>query len=378
MKKIFFRGLVVLVIITVTAWFFMPAYLRPALIYQQPRIDNYAIFNNRVVAAGAAVPWASCRDYNASRINDSTLKHFREYGTVAFLVVQNDSLLHEEYWDGYSDTSHSNSFSMAKSIVSLLIGCLIDEGKIKSVDQPVTDFIPEFRGPDFQKITIKDALTMSSGLNWDESYNNAFSITTKAYYGNDLPSLIYSLKPIEEPGKTFRYKSGDTQLLSMIVEKASGIHLADYAALKLWKPLGAEHDAFWSLDQKDGNEKAYCCFNSNARDFARIGQLVLDSGQCCGHQLVSKEYIRQATSPDSWLKNDKGKTCTWYGYQFWILNFKGMKVPYCRGILGQYIFIIPGKKAVVVRLGSKRSEKYKSSSPEDVFLYLDEALTILK
>ena len=377
MRKIILTVLLAIVVIALAAWSVMPFYLREALIYQHPRIDNYSIFHNRTVATGTAVPWAKSKQYNSGKIADSSMNWFRTYGTVAFLVVKNDSLLHEEYWDGYSDTSHSNSFSMAKSIVPLLVGCLVDEGKIRSLDQPVTDFIPEFKGADFQKITIKDALTMSSGLNWDESYSDAFSITTKAYYGNDLPPLIYSLKPIEEPGKIHRYKSGDTQLLSMIVEKASGMHLADYASGKLWKPLGAEHEAFWSMDKPDGNEKAYCCFNSNVRDFARIGQLVLDSGQCCGRQLVSKDYIRQATTADTWLKDEKGRSCTWYGYQFWILNYKGMKISYCRGILGQYIFIIPDKKAVVVRLGSKRSDKYRENSPKDVYLYLDTALSLL-
>lgn len=129
--------------------------------------------------------------------------------------------------------------------------------------------------------------------------------------------------------------------------------------------------------QKNGIEKAYCCFNSNARDFARLGQLVLDSGFYAGKQLVSKEYIRQATSPATWLRDDKGDTNTYYGYQFWILDYKNLRIPCFRGILGQYIFVIPDKNAVVVRLGKKRSDVYKGNYPVDVFVWLDAALDLL-
>lgn len=377
MKRVIFKISTFLILLLVTTWVLMPSYLQKALIYQHPGIDDYTLFTNRLVKAGTPLPWHVHKEYNRKAISASNLAQFNEYETVAFLVVKNDSILHEEYWDGYSDSSYSNSFSMAKSIVSLLIGCLLDEGKIKSLDQPMTDFLTTFKGPGYNRITIKDLLTMSSGLNWDETYSDAFSITTKAYYGKDLPELVYSLVPIEEPGKIHRYKSGDTQLLSMIVEKASGKHLADYASEKLWKPLGAEHSALWSLDRGEGNEKAYCCFNSNARDFARIGQLLLDSGMVNGNQVVSKEYLRQATSPATWLKNKKGVTCDWYGYQFWMTTYKGMKINFCRGILGQYIFMIPDKHMVIVRLGHKRSDESKGMVPTDVFMFIDAALELI-
>jgi CubicO group peptidase (beta-lactamase class C family) len=377
MKKRILQILTFVLIVLVIAWFIMPSYLSKALIYEHAGIEDYTIFSNRNVIKGTSMSWAVHKDYNKARLNDTALANLNEFGSVAFLVIKNDSILHEEYWDGYSDSSYSNSFSMAKSIVSLMIGCLKDEGKIKSLDQPITDFILQLKGEEYKKITIKDLLTMSSGLDWDEAYSSAFSKTTQAYYGNDLPELVTSLKPAELPGKIFRYKSCDAQLLSMIIEKASGKRLAEYASEKLWKPLGAEHDAFWSLDHENGSEKAYCCFNSNARDFARIGQMLLDSGQFNGKQVVSKEYIRQATSPAAWLHNASGKTCDWYGYQIWMLTYKGMKINYARGILGQYIFVIPEKNAVVVRLGHKRSEIKRDGIPDDIFNYLDAAFSLM-
>jgi CubicO group peptidase (beta-lactamase class C family) len=377
MKKLIIKALIVIMVLALATWLIMPSYLRKALIYQHAGIEDYTLFSNRIVKKGIPLPWALHKDYNKNKIIDTTLAQINKFETVAFLVIMNDSILHEEYWDGYSDTSYSNSFSMAKSIVSLLIGCLIDEGKIKSLEQPIADYLSAYKGSEYAKITIRDLLTMSSGLNWDEAYSSAFSITTQAYYGNNLTKLVASLEAVEPPGKVHRYKSGDTQLLSMIVEKASGKHLAEYASEKLWMPLGAEHDALWSLDKEDGNEKAYCCFNSNARDFARIGQMMLDSGQFNGKQVVSKEYIRQATSPAKWLKDDKGNPCNYYGYQIWMLDYKGITINYCRGILGQYIFVIPEKNAVVVRLGHKRSEVYSGVVPTDVFLFLDAALGLL-
>ncbi|MBK7029291.1 MAG: serine hydrolase [Bacteroidales bacterium] len=377
MNKKLFRVISIVLLSLALIWLLLPVYLRKAIVYQHPGIDDYSLFANRQVAKGIPLPWKKHPEYNKLVINDSSIAYFRQYGTTAFVVIQNDSLLHEEYWDGYADSSLSNSFSMAKSIVSLLIGCLLDEGKIKSLDQPITDYIQEFKGEAYQNIRIKDLLSMSSGLDWDEAYSSAFSKTTQAYYGQNLSELVTSLQIAEAPGKIFRYKSCDTQLLSIIIEKASGKSLATYASEKLWQPLGAQYDAYWSLDTEDGHEKAYCCFNSNATDFARIGQLVLDTGQFNQKQVISREYMMEATSPATWLVNESGEKCDWYGYQFWRLTYKGMNIIYARGILGQYIFVIPELKTVVVRLGHKRSEIKRGNVPEDVYIYLDAAINLL-
>jgi len=370
------RAIVLIVLILAISWFLLPYYLRHALLYQHVGIEDHSLFHNRVVKTDNPDPWKLHSFYNRNSLHDTCLTQFKQYETVAFLVAVNDSILHEEYWDGYSDTSYSNSFSMAKSIVSVLIGCLLDEGKIRSLEQPASDYIPMFQAEEYQQIKIRDLLTMSSGLDWDESYSGAFSRTTKAYYGKDLPALVTSLKPAEAPGRIFRYKSCDTQLLAMIIEKASGISISEYASRKLWQPLGAGHDALWSLDHENGTEKAYCCFNSNARDFARFGQMVLDSGVSGGLRIVSKEYLRQATSSASWLKNADGKTCDWYGYHFWKLTYRGLAINYARGILGQYIFIIPEVEMVIVRLGHKRKEPGNDYIPEDVYVYIDAALSL--
>lgn len=153
---------------------------------------------------------------------------------------------------------------MAKSIVSLAIGAAIDDGFIKDVDQPVSDFYPEFQGYNGKPLTLRHLLTMSAGVDFDEAYSSPFSPTTKLYYGDDLQQIAFGMKEIEEPGVNFIYQSGVTQLLAFIVEKATGENISSYVSRKFWTPMNAEEDALWSLDKKDGIEKAYCCFNSNA------------------------------------------------------------------------------------------------------------------
>jgi len=364
------------VLILFISWMSLPYYLSRALIYQKPGIEDLSIFPYRKVEAGSPIPWAIHSNYNRFRLPDSLRNDIESYNTTALLVACHNSILHEEYWDGYSDSSLTNSFSMAKSIVSVLIGCLWDEGKIRDLDQPVTDFLSPTGEQRMKNLRIRDLLTMSSGLDWDESYSAAFSVTTQAYYGKDLPGLVLSLGMAEPPGKIFRYRSCDSQLLGLIIEKASGMTLSEYASQKLWQPLGAAYPAVWSLDQRDGTEKSFCCFYSNARDFARFGQMVLDSGAFMGKQIVSREYLRQATSSASHLKDKDGKTCNWYGYQFWKLHHKGIDCLLARGILGQYIFIVPAKDMVIVRLGHKRSEAFRDKIPLDVFTYLEAGIIL--
>lgn len=379
MKKI---GWAILVIVCCIGGFLaLPSnyYLRRALVHLLPKIDQYPIFENRTVKAGDPVPWKQAEAYNTRSIPEKYLPVFDELGTVAFVVIQDSALLFEEYWDDYSPKSHSNSFSMAKSIVSLAVGCAIDDGFIKNVDQPVSDFFPEFKGYDGKPLTIRNLLTMSAGVDFQEAYTSPFSPTTQLYYGNNLHDIAFGMAEIEKPGKTFNYQSGVTQLLAFLVEKAIGENISSYVSRKLWTPMQAEEDALWSLDKKDGMEKAYCCFNSNARDFARFGQLILNNGSWNGQQLISESYLKEATTADTTLHlSENGGTNHMYGFQYWILNYKGMRIPYMRGILGQYVFIIPEKNAVVVRLGQKRSERRTEAQyPEDINTWLDAALDIL-
>ena len=340
-----------------------------------PSISEYKIFSYNEVKNDTAQDWAPASDYNQHKLSPEQRSSIENYKTIAFLVLKNDSIKFEEYWDGFSDTSHTNSFSMGKTIVSILTGIAIDEHKIKSVDEPIGNFLPEFAQGSNAKVTIKNLLTMSSGINFDEDYINPFAYPAAAYYGENLKELTYDYQVTEEPGKVWNYLSGNTELLSFIVAKATGKNISEYASEKLWKPMGANHTAYWSLDNEKGVEKAYCCFNSNARDFARFGALYLHEGNWKGKQLVSKDYVRQSVTPAN-LIDDNGNKNNKYGYSWWLLNYKNHPVFYMRGILGQYVFVIPDKNMVVVRLGHKRDQEKVNDHPKDVYVFLDVALAM--
>lgn len=340
-------------------------------------IDEYKIFDNRVVKAGPSTEWPLGKDYNSRKVPEPYLSDMEKMKTIAYLVIKDDSIRHEQYWDGYSDTSHTSSFSMAKTFISILIGIAIEEGKIKSVDQPVCDFLPECKEGKKSQVTIRHLLTMSSGFDFDESYINPIGFAAEAYYGTDLRNLVFRYDVLGEPGKNFEYLSGNTQLLGFVLSKATGMSVSDYASEKLWKPIEAKHDAYWSLDRKDGDEKAYCCFNSNARDFARIGKLFLDSGRWNGRQVVPERYVMESVQPAPTL--DGGDKNHRYGYSWWLMpDYKGHNIFYARGILGQYIVIIPKLKMIIVRLGKKRELTSINGHPTDLYWYIDAALEMNK
>jgi len=383
----------ILFIISGTAIFLvLPSnyYIRRAIVHWMPKIDQYTIFKNRVVKADNPHPWQFAPDVENKQIAPEFVPDFEKFQTVGFIVIQHNKIILEQYWKNYTPLNLSNSFSMAKSIVSLLIGCAITDGYIKSVDQPVSDFLPQWTSYEGKVLTIKDLLTMSAGVEWDESHSTLISKTTEAYYGKDLWKLTQTEKLIEKPGKRFVYQSGVTQILGFILQKATDKTLSDYASEKLWTPIQAEEDALWSLDHKDGMEKAYCCFNTNARDFARLGQLILNKGMWDGEQVVDSNYIREATTPATWLSYTRkllpGETtarppipCTFYGYQFWLVNYKGLKLIDLRGILGQNVIAIPQLDAVIVRLGKKRDVEFNvdQNYSKDLEIWVNAGLEVI-
>ena len=330
-------------------------YLYKAIVYNFAGIDDYSIFDNRSVLAVQPVPWRFSADYGKVNIPDTLEQYLTKLQSVGLVLVQNREIVVEKYWNGYNDSSLSNSFSVAKSITSLLIGAAIHEGKIASVNDPVGKYLPEFNEGEKAKVKIVDLLTMSSGSNWNESYANPLSETTELYYGTNVYKTATRVNIVKPPGTYHAYKSGDTQLLGLIVEKATGKSLSVYAAEKIWQPLGAEHAALWSIDKPNGNEKAYCCFNSNARDFARLGQLMLDSGKINGRAVIDSAFFRKSVAPCK-IIDENNMPCNYYGYQWWIIPGR-QDIFYARGILGQYIICIPARNMVIVRLGEKRDEK---------------------
>lgn len=328
-------------------------------------LDDYHYFENRTMHKGRPQPWPISKNYNKVKATPALEEVHAQIGTVAFLVIKNDSIWHESYYDGYDKDSKSNSFSMAKSITSAALGKAIMEGKIKSLDQKVSDFFPQFKEGKAAQMTVGDLSSMASGLNWDENYYSPFSITTRAYFDQNLSDCILGLKCIETPGKSYLYLSGNTQLLAMVIEKATGQSLADYVAREFWRPLGAEHDALWQTDKKDGIVKAYCCIASNARDFARFGKLYEHYGNWNGRQILDSAFVAKSITP-------RFADAPHYGYGWWLFEFKGKKGFYMRGHLGQYTIVVPDDKLIIVRLGEGRLVNVDGPHSKDFWTYLEE------
>ena len=337
-------------------------------------IDEYQIFANREVKTGTHQPWAEGADYNLDDIPPPLLAELEELQSVAYLVIVNDSIRVEQYWDDYSSDSYTNSFSMAKTIISMLTGIAIKEGKINSVDQKIGDYLDHFKTGDNNQVTVKHLLTMSSGINFSESYTNPLGFMAQAYFDTDLRNLATTRDNVTEPGIAFKYLSGNTILLSMVLEKATGQSVSEYASEKLWKPLGARNPAYWSLDRGGGMEKAYCCFNSNARDFARLGQLYLRNGNWKGDQIVPPDYVAASIVPANLVEDDTREKLKRYGYSWWMCDYRNDHIYLAEGFKGQYIAIIPSKDAVIVRLGRTRSKEKIQRLPKDLYSYIDHVM----
>ncbi|MGI9138237.1 MAG: serine hydrolase domain-containing protein [Sediminibacterium sp.] len=359
-KKIIISLLVIIVLIGGLSFTPQFSHLKNFAIWGKHSIHDYKTHPTRLVASGGAPQfWPLDSNYNKGVIPDSLMTIIDSNNTHAFLVIQNGKLLYEKYFDGYTAKTLSGSFSAAKSIISLLIGIALDEGKIKSLDEPVSNYVPHFKNEGLDKVRIKDLLTMSSGTNYRESDLSYFSLNASAYYGDDEGYLISKLKSIEPAGVNWQYRSADTQVLGFIVEKVFGQNISELVSERFMKPMGAEADALWLLDGNKKHEKAFCCFNGVAHDYARFGQLVLNNGNWNGKQIVSTSYIKEATQPASYLKdpNENGNPVDFYGYQYWMFKEQGHDVVAQNGLFGQYVFIIRDKNAIVVRLGESKVVK---------------------
>ncbi|MEE2616280.1 MAG: serine hydrolase [Bacteroidota bacterium] len=332
-------------------------------------LSDYKHFDNRIIEPSpVAEPWAKHNKYNTIEETEelAAINKLRE--TKAFLVIKNDSIIFEKYFDGYSESSKSNSFSMAKSITVSLLGKAIMDGKIRSFDQPVGDFFDEYKTGFGAELTIGNLASMSSGMEWSEKYYSIINITSESYLTDDLRSLILKQKIIKKPGQKFRYSSGDTQLLGMVIEKATNTNLSEYLRNNFIIPMGFENQALWQLDsEENGMEKAYCCFASNAKDFARFGKLYKNNGKWNNEILLDSAFINKATNPVF-------DTSPYYGYGWWLYNYNGKKVFTMNGHRGQFVIVFPEEDIIIVRLGDKNQEG--DNDDGDLYKYISEGYNL--
>lgn len=332
-------------------------------------IDDHPHFVNVDIKKGnTPQPWPIHEAYNQAQAT-ARLKNINdELGTVAFLIIKNDSLWYENYAEEYGTDSQTNSFSMAKSVISALLGKAIMDGHIKSLEQPISDFFEQYSD---SKTTVGDLSSMASGLDWTENYTSPFSVTARAYYDDDLGETILAQKVTEEPGKEFKYLSGNTQLLGMVIEKATGKKLADYLTESFWRPMGFEKDALWQVDDENHQlAKAYCCIASNARDFARFGKLYKNHGKWNGNQLLDSTFVTKSIHKR--FENDSE-----YGYGFWLSDHLDKHIFVMRGILGQYVITVPQDNVIIVRLGHNRGGRTEAPFSDDFYVFIEEAYAML-
>ncbi|RYH76143.1 class C beta-lactamase-related serine hydrolase [Flavobacteriaceae bacterium 144Ye] len=336
-------------------------------------LEDYKHFDNESLDIGTPQPWPNHKDYNSVKETETLKNVNAQNGTIAYVIIKNDSIWFENYYDGFDEDSKSNSFSMAKSYVSALLGKAIMDGYIKNLDQPVCDFIPEFCEGDAAKMTVGDLSSMASGTNWDERYYSPFSITTRAYFDDDLTKVMTGLKVVREPGTSYKYASGDTQMLAIAIERASGKKLYDYLTESFWEPLGSENQALWQVDSEDHDlVKAYCCIASNAKDFARMGKLYKDHGKWNGKQLLDSAFIAKSITPRFTESPE-------YGYGWWLKTVGDKHFFMMRGHLGQYVIVEPNDNVIIVRLGhSKGPGDAVASFTPDISAYIDEAYKMLE
>lgn len=331
-------------------------------------IDDGTLFPSHVIVADNAKPWRKDSAYNVKKIPEKLRENLEKTNTASLIVIKNGKILHEEYWDDHNYKSRTNSFSMAKAVTVLLLGAAIDDKKIESENQNFSDFYPDFSPNNFGSLlTLRDLAAMQSGLEWDENYKNPLSPNAKAYYGNSLSDAVFNRNLKEKPGQNFEYQSGNTQLLGFAIRKAVQLPLASYASKKLWIPLGMEQNANWTTDEV-GMEKTFCCIHSNSRDFAKLGLLLLNKGKVDSAQIISEKFIEKMITPTKQSHNI-------YGLGIWTDYDAKYPHYFYRGILGQYIIVVPEKNLVIVRTGSDNNiELSKRGLPSQVEFIVNEVV----
>jgi CubicO group peptidase (beta-lactamase class C family) len=271
--------------------------------------------------------------------------YLQRNNTVAFVIIRNDSLIYEKYFDGLTKDSAVLSFSISKVFTSALIGLAIDDRLIRSVEEPVTNYLPEMRKNGFDQVTIKHLLQMTSGIRFREDKGSPFHEDAKFYYGGNLTRSALNLRLIRKAGAKFEYASGNTQLLGHILQRAlKNKTITEYLQEKIWNPLGMESAAKWNTDRKNkGIEKMFCCLNATARDFAKFGNLYLHSGKFQNKQVIPKEWVSQSVTADTTDGGSKN-----YKYQWWLSS--RTKEFFAEGIINQFIYVNPDKNLVIVKL----------------------------
>ena len=359
--------------------------LTKTVVHNFADLDDHRIFANRQVPqaeqvsplrglrqepwflAGLPVPDETGTTGATGRLDD----YLARTRTAAFIVLHEDRVVLERYGRGYDRHSLLNSFSIAKSVMAALVGIALAEGRIASLDSTVASVCPEFAGTPYGAATVRELLTMTSGI------GDAPSLLpgrAELYYGDDLRALALRARAPSADGeagrkplrKPWRYSETDVQVLGFVLERAVGMPVSQYLAAKLWQPLGMESQALWALDREGGSEKAFCCLSARARDFARFGKLMRDGGRWNGRQLVPAAWAERSVLPGMAVLDGYLHQHLWWtpdGSQ------GGRRDFYAYGHNGQYLYVNPAARLVIVKFSETNRQ-----DPVPMFRALADAL----
>lgn len=310
---------------------------------------------------------------------DSTInvpQFIEDTRTMGLLVMQSDTIIYEEYFNGMTESTTHISWSVAKSVVATLLGIAYHDGLIKDLSDPITNYLPQLAASGYNEVQIKDILNMSSGVGFDEDYrdfNSDINRFGRAFaLGSSYESFALSLENERKPGTYNHYVSIDTQVLGMLLEKVTGKRLSVYLKEKLWDPMGMEHDAQWIIDET-GMELALGGLNISLRDYAKLGLLYLQKGRWKDKQLVPAEWIERAISPDAphlmpGRDNQNSSNRYGYGFQWWVPE-KPKGDFFAAGIYNQYIYVYPEKDFIVVKLSA--NHHFRTPGDESKYQHID-------
>lgn len=358
-------------LVGICAIIYSPGYIYRAIVNGESKITDYKFFPKRVIAKSAKPYQYEYALNDALGLKDI---RFETDGaeqtlpleellagnqTTSFIIIQDDKIVYEQYFNGYGKDSVETSFSSIKSLDSLMIGMAIEDGYIKSVKEPIVNYIPEFAGTEFADITIENLLMMRSKIDYVEGFA-WFTDDAKTYYMPDLRNLaLHHMRIDADYAGKFHYNNYHPLLLGIILERSTGRHVADYFQKKIWDKVGAQFDASWSIDsEKSGFEKMESGLNFRSIDYAKIGSMLLHRGNWNGGQVVNGAWLDQSTVAPVPLAQDdidsdflKGQTV---GYQYmWYStpNDAGGSDFSARGKFGQYLYVSPNHNTVIVRTG---------------------------
>jgi len=367
MKKLLTSLFVIFVLIIAGVWLKNPQVFKIAW-YQRPHVDTYKSFPTRAIKPSPTPLSFPVALVDQKKINEFKVRnwqgdlipfsnYFEKGGLLAFLIIRNDTLIYEKYASDFSRESVSNTFSIGKTMVSLMIGKAIDLGYIKSTDQRIIEFLPAFNQiPNFNTLTIEDLLNMKSGLEFNRAgdgiLNDLFSHEARFYYTDNLKRDLLKSSFDTIPAVRWKYSNLDPLILTWLIEAATGMYAADFFEKEVWQPIGAEFPASFGLDRLKGLENSPSSFQCTALDLAKVGRLFLKNGQLDSTEVLSTNWINKSLSisPSNRKNTSKGRYERTHQYYWWLPTEEFEGDYSAEGMRGQRLYVNPQDKIIIVQL----------------------------